>query len=66
MMDKILMTLGGVALGVAGYALGEIVQERRAEKGEDYGILDLFEEWTDELCGEGERAVERVEEQWRS
>lgn len=60
-MDKILMALGGVALGVAGYALGEIVQERRAERGEEYGILDLFEEWCDEL-GDGERVVakERV------
>ena len=34
-MDKVLLALGGVALGVAAYTLGEMVQERRAEMGED-------------------------------
>ncbi|WP_027326967.1 hypothetical protein [Helicobacter pametensis] len=47
-MKTILKALGGVALGVAAYTLGEIVQEKRAKKGEEYGVLDLFDEWIDE------------------
>lgn len=60
-MDKILTALGGVALGVAAYTLGEIVQERRAERGEEYGILDLFEDWINgEDDGEKTMAREKV------
>lgn len=63
-MDKVLLALGGVALGVAAYTLGEMVQERRAEMGEDYGVLDLIDEWIDGSEGEGskERAVAKEEE----
>lgn len=63
-MDKVLLALGGVALGVAAYTLGEMVQERRAEMGEDYGVLDLIDEWIDGSEGEGskERVVAKEEE----
>lgn len=63
-MDKVLLALGGVALGVAAYTLGEMVQERRAEMGEDYGVLDLIDEWIDGSDGEvlKERAVAKKEE----
>lgn len=63
-MDKVLLALGGVALGVAAYTLGEMVQERRAEMGEDYGVLDLIDEWIDGSDGEvlKERAVAKEEE----
>lgn len=63
-MDKVLLALGGVALGVAAYTLGEMVQERRAEMGEDYGVLDLIDEWIDGGDGEvlKERAVAKEEE----
>lgn len=61
-MDKVLLALGGVALGVAAYTLGEMVQERRAEMGEDYGVLDLINEWISELGEEGAKEKVRVEE----
>lgn len=61
-MEAILKTLGGVAIGVAAYTLGEIVQERRAQRGEKYGILDLIDEWIDELGEEGTKEKIRVEE----
>lgn len=48
-MSKILTALGGVALGVAAYTLGELVQKKRMEYGnEDYGITDLLQEFIDE------------------
>ena len=59
-MDKVLLALGGVALGVAAYTLGEMVQERRAEMGEDYGVLDLIDEWIDGVGNEEESMQERV------
>lgn len=59
-MDKVLLALGGVALGVAAYTLGEMVQERRAEMGEDYGVLDLIDEWIDGVGNERESRQERV------
>lgn len=63
-MDKILLALGGVALGVAAYTLGEIVQEKRAQKGEEYGVSDLLDEWIDELGGSQRAyAKEKSEEQ---
>lgn len=61
-MEAILKTLGGVAIGVAAYTLGEIVQERRTQRGEEYGILDLIDEWIDELGEEGTKEKIRVEE----
>lgn len=61
-MEAILKTLGGVAIGVAAYTLGEIVQERRAQRGEEYGILDLIDEWIDELGEEGTKEKIRIEE----
>lgn len=61
-MDKVLLALGGVALGVAAYTLGEMVQERRAEMGEDYGVLDLIDEWISELGEEEAKEKVRVEE----
>lgn len=59
-MDKVLLALGGVALGVAAYTLGEMVQERRAEMGEDYGVLDLIDEWIDGVGSEGDSIQERA------
>lgn len=59
-MEKILKALGGVAIGVAAYTLGEIVQEKRAEKGEDYGVLDLIDEWIDEVGSDREGDKEKV------
>lgn len=48
-MSKILTALGGVALGVAAYTLGELVQKKRMEyEDEDYGITDLLQEFIDE------------------
>lgn len=62
-MDKVLLALGGVALGVAAYTLGEMVQERRAEMGEDYGVLDLIDEWISEPGEEGAKEKVRIEEE---
>ena len=62
-MDKVLLALGGVALGVAAYTLGEMVQERRAEMGEDYGVLDLIDEWISEHGEEGAKEKVRIEEE---
>ena len=62
-MDKVLLALGGVALGVAAYTLGEMVQERRAEMGEDYGVLDLIDERISEPGEEGAKEKVRIEEE---
>lgn len=48
-MSKILTALSGVALGVAAYTLGELVQKKRMEyENEDYGITDLLQEFINE------------------
>lgn len=62
-MDKIFTILGGIALGVIGYKIGEAVQERRAETGdEDYGILDYMSEKLDSTLEDVSETLDSVTE----
>lgn len=62
-MDKIFTILGGIALGVIGYKIGEAVQERRTETGdENYNILDYMSEKLDDTLEDVSETLDSVTE----